>query len=760
MVLIANKLYLIYNYITMVIEGVVEDIVFRNEDNGYTVINIDKAGELITAVGKFPSINEGESVSLNGHYVSSKYGTQFAVTEFKVLPPQTEDAVIKYLSSGLIKGIGPVTARNIVSKFGKDTLTVIELNPLKLREVKGVSLAKAAEIGRTFNELKKMQNAVMYLQQFGISTNLSVKIFDQYKERTEQTVRENPYKLVEDVDGIGFKTADKIAQSTGISPESEFRMRAGVLHVLGEGSDRDGNTYLPKVQIFNALEELLGLKMDEFITQFNTIVSKLAIDGLIKEADFYDEPSIMHSKFYNLERSAAQKLAILENRAPTLHLSLDVEISEFERINKIEFHTQQKEAISLAVNKGVALITGGPGTGKTTIIKCIIHILGRQKLNICLLAPTGRAAKRMSESCERDASTIHRALMQGNGGSRMLTYNETNPLPHDVVIVDEFSMVDVSLLSMLLKALSPGTKLILVGDKNQLPSVGAGNVLADIIGSGLIPCVNLTQIYRQADASLIIKNAHAINNGQMPELDNKSQDFFFEAKDDATDVMRTIIDLISTRIPRFNGLESNRIQVLAPLRGGVCGVDNLNGELQNVLNPSRANRPELVSDFITYRLGDKVMQTSNNYNLEWRKFTRSVEDLGSGVFNGDIGYITEINYSDSSATVTFEDGRVARYPKNEMNQLTLSYAITIHKSQGSEFDCVIIPVLGGAPSILTRNLLYTAVTRAKGMVVLVGQKYMIKRMVDNDYTAKRYSALAIFLAEQFKTVEELFSEQG
>ncbi|MCL2540083.1 MAG: ATP-dependent RecD-like DNA helicase [Firmicutes bacterium] len=742
----------------MVIEGAIEDIVFRNDENGYTVINIDCSGELITAVGKFPSVSEGEFVRLNGHYITnSKYGTQFAVQECKILPPQSEEAIVRYLSSGLIKGIGPVTAGNIVEKFGKDTLMVIEFNPSLLKNVKGVSSAKAAEIGKTFGEIKQMQNSVMFLQSYGVSTGLAVKIYDKYKDKTENTVKSNPYRLVEDVDGIGFKTADRIAQSTGIAAESEFRMRAGILHILSESADRDGNTYLPKLQVFNLLTELLGLDMTKYSEQFNAVVGKLVIDTVIKEQELYNEPSLMHSKFYSLERGAAQKLAVLSHRAPTMHLSLDTEISEFERVNKIEFHAQQKEAISLAVNSGVAVITGGPGTGKTTIIKCIINILRRQNLSIMLLAPTGRAAKRMSESCGYDASTIHRALMAGNGGSRMLTFNESNPLPADVIIVDEVSMVDAGLLSMLLKALRAGTKLVFVGDKNQLPSVGAGNVLADIIASGLIPCAHLTQIYRQSDASLIIKNAHLINNGQMPELDNSSTDFFFESRGDAGVALRTIIDLVATRIPKFNNLAPLKIQVLAPLRGGVCGVNNLNSELQNVLNPASVKKPEIVTEYTTYRLGDKVMQTENNYNIEWRKRTGNIEELGTGVFNGDIGFITAVDYAANIITVTYEDGRIANYPKSELGQLSLSYAITVHKSQGSEFDCVIIPILGGAPSILTKNLLYTGVTRAKNMVVLVGQKYMLKKMVENDYTAKRYSALAVFLQEQFETVGQLFS---
>ncbi len=746
----------------MIVKGVVEHIVFQNQENGYTVADINSNNELITFVGKMPSLRSGQIIVATGNFISSqKWGEQFEVSQFEVTEPSTVEGIKKYLSSGLIRGVGPVTANAIVEAFGEKTLEIIEFNPLRLAEVRGISLSKAAEIGKTLFDLRKMQDVVLFLQQYDISINLSMKIYETYKGKTKEVLQSNPYKLVEDISGIGFKTADNIAQKLGISENSDFRARAGILHILNESSEKEGNTYIPKEGLLKALEKLLTISLEERQKDIDIILQKLALDGFIRECVFEDKPCIMSNKFYVIEKKLAQKLLLLKTQAPTLHLDLSAEIAEFERVNKIVLHKDQKDAVEMAINKGVCVITGGPGTGKTTIIKCILNILKKQGKTVALLAPTGRASKRLSESCDCEAKTIHRALMVDHtkigrsGSDQMFVYNENNKFPFDVVVVDEVSMVDAILAYNLVRALKAGAKLLFVGDKNQLPSVGAGNVLADIIQSKIIPYCNLTQIYRQEEASLIIRNAHAINEGKMPILDNNSKDFFFETKKDAQEIMRAVVDMQCHRIPKFLDIDSLKIQVLAPMRNGVCGVDNLNNMIQNVLNPSNLKSPEFMVGQTTFRLKDKVMQTVNNYNLEWRKSVGPVWEMGEGVFNGDIGFITSVNFQQNTLEVTFEDGRVCCYPRNEIGQLALSYATTIHKSQGSEFDVVIMPLIGGAPSILTRNLLYTAITRAKHMVVLVGQKFHLQSMIRNNFTATRYSALKIFLEEQLGNLEFL-----
>lgn len=746
----------------MVVKGTVEHIVFQNRENGYTVAEIDCNGELVTLVGKMPSLMEGQLVSASGNFVSSaKWGEQFSVSGYEALAPSSLEGIKKYLSSGLIRGVGPVTANAIVDAFGEQTLDIIEFSPLRLAEVKGISLSKAAEIGKALFELKKMQDTVIFLQEYDISTHLSVKIYGIYQNKTKEVLKTNPYRLVEDVAGIGFRTADKIAQKLGIEADSEFRIRAGLIHTLTEASERDGNTFLPRELLLSETQSLLELNFSEQPEKLESVLKEMTFDGAIREEDLDGVLCVMLSKFYTVEKGLAQKLLLLKSQVPALHLDLSAEIAEFERVNKIDFHSDQKKAITLAVNEGVCVITGGPGTGKTTIIKCIISILEKHGRQIALLAPTGRAAKRMSESCGVDASTIHRALMLDFGKSRLaesgqsFSYNENNRFPFDAVIVDEVSMVDSILAFNLVRSLKAGAKLLLVGDKNQLPSVGAGNVLADIISSELIPYCNLTQIYRQDEESRIITNAHAINNGEMPILDNSSRDFFFENRQQQQEILRTIVDMQCSRIPKFLSIEPIKIQVLAPMRNGTCGVDNLNLMIQEVLNPPSSNKAEIVVGQTTFRVGDKVMQTVNNYQLEWRRQKGRSWELGEAVFNGDIGFVTEIDFKRNIMEITFDDGRVCEYPRGEISQLTLSYATTVHKSQGSEFDVVIMPIIGGAPQILTRNLLYTGVTRAKKMVVLVGQKFHLKMMVQNNYTATRYSTLSTFLRKQNESLELL-----
>lgn len=730
----------------MNLSGEIEHIVFRNDANGYTVLDLDSNGELITCVGKFPSVNGGERVELVGDFVKNKYGDQFSVVKAKILPPNSNEGIIKYLSSGLIKGVGPVTATAIVNKFGADTLFVMEFNPKRLAEVKGVSLSKAEMIATSYMDVKKMQNTVMFLQNYNISTSLAVKIYKTYADKTEQIVKNNPYRLVEDVDGIGFLTADKIAGKIGISSDSEFRFRAGVLHILKENSDKNGNTYILKNTLVTNLYNLLNV--DEDNQKMQNILQTLAFEGVIKLFDYEQNECVMLSRLYNTENFIAQKLIDLKNLFSGKEKDLSSEIIDYERINQITLHENQKRAVSLAVNSGVSVITGGPGTGKTTIIKCVLECFKKQHKKVLLLAPTGRASKRLSESTGEDAKTIHRALELKGGDGSFFSKDETNPINEDVIIVDEVSMVDSMLMYALCKAIKKHTQLIMVGDKDQLPSVGAGNVLSDILQSGVIPVCMLTEIYRQDSKSYIITNAHLINDGKMPLLDNSSKDFFFVEKQDATEMLNTCVGLVTLRLPKFANTTSQKIQVLAPVKAGACGVDMLNKSLQKMINPASKAKGELRTETTIYREGDRVMQTVNNYEQEWQKL---VDDMflekGSGVFNGDIGTIKTIDPETSEVIVLFEDGRESKYYKSNISELVLSYAITIHKSQGSEFDVAVIPVVAGSSMILTRNLLYTAVTRAKKLVVLVGAKQNIFRMVSNNYTIKRYSMLKQFLMD-------------
>ena len=740
----------------MVIRATVEDIVFRNEDNGYTVVNISYNNELYTAVGKFPVVSEGEYVELSGNFIQNvRYGEQFACDKVTILKQNTKEGIVRYLSSGLIYGIGPITAQKIVDKFGLDTLDIIEFNPERLVEVNGVSKIKAEEICKSFSQIKVMQQSVMFLQEYGISTNLSVKIYNQYKDKTISKVQTNPYVLVEDIDGVGFLTADRIAANMGVERDSIFRLRAGIMHTLKEMAEKSGNTFLTKSEFIFQLLSLLNLSLDEVSSTLFDVLNELQIESVVKMFKVEDEEVVMLTKFYNIEKQVASKLTTLMLTADTMKYDVSSEIGEFERINKISFHPEQISAVESAINNGVCVITGGPGTGKTTIIKCIIDILQARNVSVKLLAPTGRAAKRLSESTGQEASTIHRALdIDFTDGRRSFTYNEDTSLPYDCIIVDEVSMVDVSLMNYLVKAIKKGSRLILVGDKDQLPSVGAGNVFSDILRSKIVHVSYLTKVFRQEDNSLIIVNAHKINMGEMPTIDNSSKDFFFQNMENPEEVAKTVIDLMVERIPNYFVIPSSKIQILAPLKAGVVGVDNLNKNLQNKLNPSSINKTEIVYGKTIFRLGDKVMQIANNYQLEWTR--QGTLEEGTGVYNGDIGTIVAIHRATQEVTVVFEDGRQCIYPYSELNQLVLSYAITIHKSQGSEFDAVIIPVVSGAPMLMTRNLIYTAVTRAKKLVVIVGQKSALARMVRNNYTAKRNSMLCTFLIDTYEEMKKMY----
>jgi len=746
----------------MVLDGVIEVIIFQNAQNGFTVARVKTKKKMVTVVGTLSKVFQGQEISAEGEYImDQRFGEQFRVKSYSLKEPKSEAGIIKYLSSGLIPGIGPATAQKIVDKFGADTLDIIELNPLKLSEVSGVTQKKAAQIGQAFLDIKRMQNVVMFLQEYDISTNLSVKIFNRYGEKAKEIIQKNPYKLVEDMSRVGFRTADKIAISVGIAEDSKFRLRAGLVHILNESSERDGNTYLPLEDVYLGLGKLLRIDIMDRLDDLKDVIDQMVIDCVVKRCNFKGVDCLMLTKYYEVELKVATKLLTL-NHSAKRQSNIDSEIDTFETINNIKLHPDQRNAVVQAINNGVCVITGGPGTGKTTIIKCILGILSRRCGKIALMAPTGRAAKRMSESCGEDASTIHRALMidyeagETKSDNASFFYNETNRFPYDAVIVDEVSMVDVNLMLSLVSALDSGTRLILVGDKNQLPSVGAGNVLADIISSKIIACAELTHIYRQSEDSLIITNAHAINRGEMPVIDNKCKDFFYQERQNQEDIARTILGLVSYRLPKYLNIDPLKIQVLAPMRVGVCGVDNLNNLIQSKLNPRNELKDEMKFDYHIFRVGDKVMQTSNNYTQEWHKVRSNGSwEMGEAVFNGDIGFITNIDSDLDDLEVTFEDGRVANYTREDAKQLMLSYAITVHKSQGSEFDAVVMPIIAGAGSILTRNLLYTAVTRAKSLVVLVGARKNLHIMVGNNYTAKRFSALSIFLEKQARNMEVL-----
>ncbi|MDD2445987.1 MAG: ATP-dependent RecD-like DNA helicase, partial [Clostridia bacterium] len=600
------------------------------------------------------------------------------------------------------------------------------------------------------------RNTIIFLSEYDITINLALKVYNEFKGETIKKLQENPYCLVEFIDGVGFIKADKIAFKMGVALDSEFRIRAGILHCLNEASEKNGHTYLPLDILLKNLSKLLNLDSEIYGKSFENVLQILCLEKIIFRFFKESQTVVMLSKFHHFEKVVADKLALLNITSIDNNFDISEDIKHFEKINNITFHSEQINAIQTAIDSGVCVITGGPGTGKTTIIKCIISILEAQGKKTALLAPTGRASKRMNEATDKEASTIHRALGLEFSSGRF-KYNQSNPLPFNSIIVDEFSMVDISLAYNLLKALTKDCKLIIVGDKDQLPSVGAGNVLADIIKSEIIKVAELTQIFRQDENSLIITNAHKINKGEMPEFDNKSSDFFFEIKKESIEIKNNIVALVAQRISSYLNLDPMQIQVLAPLKSGICGTQNLNRELQNKINPPSPTKNELLYGDNIFRQGDKVMQTSNNYNLEWCKtFENGLQEDGLGVFNGDMGYIQSIDKNTGKTSVKFDDGKVCNYMRTELSQLLLAYAITIHKSQGSEFNVVIIPSISGPSIILNRNLIYTAVTRAKKMVVLVGEKMYLKRMISNKFIIKRYTMLKRFLLESDKKARELF----
>lgn len=731
------------------VKGYVEEIIFRNIDNGYCVLLINAGNNLVTAVGVFPPVEEGEYLEMQGeHVVNNKFGEQFNVSECKIVQPDSVESIYRYLSSGLFYGVGEVTAKNIVNTFGARALEYIEKDPVKLSQVKGLSLKKAMAINEAFIVHKEQQATILYLQNFDISLNLALKIYKTYGDGTKRIIEKNPYQMVEDVDGVGFITADKIALKMGFDQYSRFRITAGIGHVLQEGASKNGHTYLERREVVSEVCRLLKMNEEEYRYMVDGIILDNVVMGKIVIIEEDGEECVMLTRMYENENGIARCLADMLVSAEEIDLNIDADIDEYQKSKDITLHENQIEAIKNCVKYGVNVITGGPGTGKTTIINCILTILKKQYMRTVLCAPTGRASKRLAEATGEDAKTIHRLLdLDFTGGKGHFTYNEDTKLDADVVVVDEVSMCDEYVFYALIRAIKRGGRLILVGDKDQLPSVGAGNILSDIIASGLVPINYLTYIYRQSDDSLIISNAHKVNEGKMPTIDNKSKDFFVDAQTDTADMLKNCIDLVTKRLPSFSKLAPKDIQVLCPMKKGVIGVENINIEMQKALNPPDSSKGELRAGANIFRVGDKVIHTVNNYQMEWL----SPDGLsGTGVFNGDIGYIKEVNKSAPSLKVEFDDGKIATYKQENLDEIALAYAISIHKSQGSEFPAVIIMVSGGNPFLMTRNLLYTAITRAKQIVVIEGSKESLAKMVKNDYTAKRNTLLTQFLKENCK----------
>jgi len=724
------------------LRATISETLFRNEENGYTVVQVRAGREQVVVTGVMPEIAAGEQAVFQGEWVTHpQYGKQFKATQIEILKPSTLLGVERYLASGLIRGVGPATARLIVQEFGVKALDIISEQPHRLTEIAGIGTKRAKQIADSFREQYAVRQAMVFLQSYGVTPTLAVKISKVYGDRVKEIVLQNPYRLVEDVEGVGFLTADRIAISMGIAIDSESRLRAGLIYALQEAAVNAGHTYLPMPELMQRAGQLLRVNHELLETHISALLIARKLRSHVMDGGV---EGIFLPQMWQAETEIARRLHEQLGAAQVMMASAaEKQIRQYEKAHGMTFSPTQRKAIAMAVQEGLLVITGGPGTGKTTIINCILSLMDSD--GVLLAAPTGRAAKRMSEATGKEASTLHRLLEYG-GDEGDFTRDEENPLDCTCLIVDEMSMVDVFLMRALLRALPVGARLILVGDADQLPSVGAGNVLGDILQSGAVPSVRLNEIFRQAESSLIVRNAHAINHGDLPEVNVKGGNFFLERKPYAEQAAQTVVELCKARLPKFlqTGDPARAIQVLSPTKKGACGVYALNALLQAALNPAQEGKTELAYGEGVFRVGDKVMHTKNNYNLEW---IDADDNEGQGVFNGDMGTVLSIDDEEKTLTVLFDDDRTAVYEYALLEELELAYCLSVHKSQGSEFRAVVMPAVGGPPMLLTRNLFYTALTRARELVVLVGREDAIAAMVHNNHIAKRYTALSQRLQE-------------
>ncbi len=745
------------------VKGFIEHIIFRNVENGYTVLNLVDGEDEITCVGIFQTADQGETIEAQGEYIThAVYGEQFKIERYKIVPPDDAAGIERYLGSGAVKGVGAALAARIVKKFGADTYRIIEEEPERLAEIKGISDRKAREIAAALYEKRDAREAMSFLQKYGISNTLAFRIYEAYGARVYGILKENPYQLAEDVHGIGFKIADEIAAKIGIHTDSDFRIRSGLLYTLMLAA-AEGHCYLPQSILLKKAGELLGLEPALMEPQ----LGNLAMDKKLvmkMPAPGEEECRVYASTYYYAELNCARMLHDLNVRAeeeqflPAQEQGIGEKIDRLARELEIELDALQKKSVLESVRNGIFILSGGPGTGKTTTINVIIRYFLAEGMDIYLAAPTGRAAKRMTEATGYESRTIHRMLelsgeVSGESRAARFERNEGNPLEADVIIVDEMSMVDIFLFQALLKAVTVGTRLIMVGDVNQLPSVGPGQVLQDIMNSGRFPTVVLEKIFRQAGESDIVWNAHRIHAGEELALDNKSRDFFFLERNDTNVIYKHMIQLITEKLPSYVEAQPYDIQVLTPMRKGKLGVETLNGILQRYLNPASAEKKEYTSGETLFRENDKVMQIKNNYQLEWEIVSRYgiPIDKGTGIFNGDIGIIRQINDYAHEVVVEFDEHRRVTYAYAQLDEIELAYAVTIHKSQGSEYPAVIMPLLTGPKMLFNRNLLYTGVTRAKNCVTILGSRRTVQEMVDNNYQNRRYTGLAERIRELIPT---------
>jgi exodeoxyribonuclease V alpha subunit len=727
------------------LSGYIEKIIYRNAENGYTVLEISADGESRTLIGSLADVSEGEYIEASGRLVDHPlYGVQLSVESYERKAPEDKASILKYLSSGAIKGIGEALAARIVKKFGKDTMRILEEEPERLAEVKGISERMAMNIGSQAAEKRDQRDAMLFLQQYGISLNLAVKIFEKYGNAMYRIIRENPYKLADDMTGVGFKMADEIAAKAGIHTDSDFRIRSGMLYTLQQAL-ANGHTCLPMEELTADASRLLGVPEESVERHITDMILDKKL--IVKKKD--ETSMVFASHYYYMELNVARMLHDLNGEYDISDTEIESRLARIEKMREIRLADRQREAVFQAVKNGLFIMTGGPGTGKTTTITSIIDFFEAEEAEIRLAAPTGRAAKRMTEATGREACTIHRLLeltgMQGDSAEKaMFMRDEQNPLDADVIIIDEMSMVDIYLMQALLKAVPVGCRLILVGDVDQLPSVGPGNVLRDILDSGCFHVVKLTKIFRQADTSDIVVNAHKINEGQHIDPSAPSRDFLFIRRGDANAAINAAITLVKEKLPAYVQAKPYEIQVMTPMRKGMLGVERLNAIFQEFLNPPSKEKAEKDFGRCIFREGDKVMQIRNNYQMEWEVRSRYgiAEEKGTGIFNGDMGILREVNLFAEELTVEFDERRLAVYSFKEAEELELAYAITIHKSQGSEYPAAVIPLLSGPPLLMTRNLLYTAITRAKSCVCIVGSVDTFQGMIDNMVEQRRLSGLA------------------